>query len=167
MSMENVQKFIERVDSDEALRRQIEEQMASVEAPDAIAEQLAAFGEKVGLPFTAEEYQRECQKIPEEDLDNVAGGTSAEVIDLRHQGTLGNVDKRLKEAGEGWWSINRPQTLDTVLGKLGIDADTSGGFLNLGPGSVNNTYRDKQTGQMILHSEVMEFLKTGKKPWRQ
>jgi len=165
MSMENVQKFIERVDSDEALRRQIEEQMASVEAPDAIAEQLAAFGEKVGLPFTAEEYQRECQKIPEEELDNVAGGTATEDLEIKQHAD--QIKALMKKAGEGWWSLNRPQGIDSALGKLGIDADSSAGFLTLGPGSKNNTYRDKETGQMILHSEVMEFLKTGKKPWRQ
>ena len=166
MSMENVQKFIERVDSDEALRRQIEEQLASVEDPDAIAEQLAAFGEKVGLSFTAEEYQRECQKIPEEALDNVAGGTATEDEDILMKEKQ-NVLKRLDEAGLGWWDRNRPKGIDSALGLLGIETNSSSGLLGTGIGSRNNTYRDKQTGQMILHSEVIEFIRTGKKPWRQ
>jgi len=166
MSMENVQKFIERVDSDEALRRQIEEQMASAEDLDAIAEQLAAFGEKVGIPFTAAEYKMECQKLPEDDLDNVAGGTRTEVDEIDEYAFTAGI-KRLKEAGEGWWSVNRPQSSSTILEKLGIESDLSVGRFATGIGSKNNTYRDKQTGQMILHSEVIEYLRTGKKTWRQ
>jgi hypothetical protein len=35
----------------------------------------------------------------------------------------------------------------------------------LGIGSINNTYKDKETGQNILHSEVMQYLREGKKKW--
>ena len=105
----------------------------------------------------------ENQKLPEEALDAVAGGTKKETGELADSIYL--IQKRMDEAGEGMWSINRPQTIGTMLKKLGIEADLSEGFMGLG--SKNNTYRDIQTGQMILHSEVMEFIKTGKKSWRQ
>ena len=52
-----------------------------------------------------------------------------------------------------------------LLDSCGIEADisTGGGF---GIGSINNVYRDKETGQFIRHSEVLRFLKTGEKEWR-
>lgn len=161
MAKENVQKFIEKVDSDQELRQQIEAKMNGVNDVDAIAEGLAALSEEVGLPFTADEYKLASQKLPEADLDNVAGGTFKEINELldvqKYMGT------RLKEAGEGWWSRNRPQVMETQYEKLGIDVYLYGRFF--GAASKNNTYRCLKTGKMLLHSEVIEFMKTGKKSW--
>lgn len=162
MAKENVQKFIEKVDSDQALRQQIDAQMEGVKDMDAIAEGLAAFSEKAGLPFTADEYKRECQKLPEGDLDNVAGGTATEVKEIGD--LVDQLMERQKEAGVGWAGRN----FSSFSGRLkdcGIDADLSWGFIGTGAGSVNNTYRCMQTGKMLLHSEVIEFIKTGKKSW--
>lgn len=163
MSKENVQKFIEKVNNDQALRQEIEAKMEGVEEMDAIAEQLAAFSEKAGLPFTADEYKRECQKLPEGVLDNVAGGTATEFAEIT--GLQRELEQRMKEAGEGWWSVNRFQTWTTRLKKVGIEADLSAGFAYTGAGSRNNTYRCMKTGKMILHEEVINFIKTGKKSW--
>ena len=162
MAKENVQKFIEKVDSDQALRQQIEAKMEGVEEMDAIAEGLAAFSEKAGLPFTADEYKRECQKLPEGDLDNVAGGTRAEVQEIAD--LANKLTERQKEAGVGWAGRN----FSSYTGSLkdcGIEADLSWGFMATGAGSKNNTYRCMKTGKMLLHSEVIEFIKTGKKSW--
>lgn len=162
MAKENVQKFIEKVDSDQALRQQIDAQMEGVKDMDAIAEGLAAFSEKAGLPFTADEYKRECQKLPEGDLDNVAGGTRAEVKEIAD--LVDKLMERQKEVGVGWAARN----FSSFSGRLkdcGIDADLSWGILTTGARSVNNTYRCMKTGKMLLHSEVIEFIKTGKKSW--
>ena len=164
MAKENVKKFIERVNGDEDLRRQIEEQLETVTDENTIAEQLATFGEKVGLPFTPAEYKIESKKVSADQLDDVAGGTEREMTDLEFLMKKGFYNKRLEEVNKG--SIFKFGHTD-ILGKLGIEADLSGGFLGTGLGSKNNTYRDKETGQMILHSEVVEYIKTGEKTWRK
>lgn len=126
MSKENVKKFIEKVENDQALRQQI----AS-------------------------------QKLTEDDLGNVAGGTFKEINELLDvQKYMGD---RLKEAGEGWWGRNRPMLMETYYKKLGIDVNLYGRFF--GAASKNNTYRCMKTGKMLLHSEVIDFIKTGKKSW--
>ncbi len=163
MAKENVKKFIERVNGDEDLRRQIEEQLETVTDENTIAEQLATFGEKVGLPFTPAEYKIESKKVSADQLEDVAGGTFAEANDIHV--AFGAGKKLLEEKGCGWWTRYMASDEDK-LAALGIDANNSTG-LAYGIGSRNNTYRDKETGQMILHSEVIEYLKTGVKTWRQ
>lgn len=105
------------------------------------------------------------EKLSEEDMDNVAGGTYKETEELQYA---------LKIASDAWLKIGLWGRLKAgfgvdgpvdILSDLGIEADTSVGFF--GAGSVNNTYRDKETGQFLLHKEVIEFLKTGKKSWRK
>ena len=161
MAKENVQKFIEKINNDQELRQQIEAKMDGVEDVDAIAEVLAAFSEKAGLPFTANEYKLASQKLQEGDLDKVAGGTFAEVNDFLSLGK--EIEQRLKEAGASWWFRNRIRCWDTTFKKLGNDAEISGKLFGIC--SKNNTYRCMQTGKMILHSEVIDFIKTGKKSW--
>lgn len=113
------------------------------------------------------------KKLSVNQLDDVAGGTTSEVADL---GKLRNyIEQRAIErlGQEGWnkWNLEKMGgnflSADAVdfFAPLGIEANISRGFLGIG--SVNNTYRDKETGQMILHSEVVEYIKTGVRTWRQ
>ena len=100
------------------------------------------------------------KKMTTNQLDDVAGGTATEYNDFEILRSKGILEKRCREAGVG-----KVYGYANILNKLGIESDLSEGFLGIG--SVNNTYRDKETGQMILHSEVVEYLKTGEKTWRK
>lgn len=98
------------------------------------------------------------QKLPLDELDNVAGGTLREVNELSAAFRQSKVSdyRKLFWAGE---------SLEAILDKIGIVARTSEGFCGIGAGSVNNTYKEKSTGKMILHEEVIEYIRTGRKTW--
>ena len=61
MAQENVTKFIEMIDADEALVKKVNEMLADAGSEDDIASKLAAFSTELGLPFTVEEYKKEHQ----------------------------------------------------------------------------------------------------------
>lgn len=107
----------------------------------------------------------EKKKMTADQLDDVAGGTEKEMRELEAFGRDGGYRARAKEANIALKTLTFGHT--DALSQLGIEADLSYGFLGTGLGSKNNTYRDKETGQMILHSEVVEYLKTGEKTWRK
>jgi hypothetical protein len=102
--------------------------------------------------------QENVKKLSFDELDNVAGGTLREVNQLaaafRESKVSGH--RRLFWAGE---------SLEATLDKIGIVTRTSEGFCGIGAGSVNNTYKEKSTGKMILHEEVIEYIRTGRKSW--
>ena len=106
------------------------------------------------------------EKLSEEDMDNVAGGTWTESRDL-WEAMRKNCGSSTVLGQKGWNSFNQDwYTFARILGDVGIDANTSTGG-GVGIGSVNNTYRDKETGQFLLQKEVIEYLETGKKSWRK
>ena len=106
----------------------------------------------------AQENVNELQKLSLDEMDSVAGGTWKEVAELIQ--AFNSNPKMVKANG-----YNRvcDLTMEDALRKVGIEAKTSAGFF--GAGSVNNVYRDKNTGKMLLHEEVIEFLRTGRKTW--
>lgn len=61
MAQENVTKFIEMIDADEALVKKVNELLADAGSEDDIVSKLAAFSTELGLPFTVEEYKKEHQ----------------------------------------------------------------------------------------------------------
>ena len=107
----------------------------------------------------------EVEKLSDEELENVAGGTDIEAVEL-----WGAVGENINNGGflkkDGWNNFNVGfYTLAGILDDYGIEANVSRGTFNLGLDSVNNTYRDMKTGQFLLHKEVVDFVKTGKKSW--
>ena len=101
----------------------------------------------------------EVEKLSETDLDEVAGGTFNENVELNRSLYQSPI---LKE--HGWNGFNiQFYSFARILSDVGIEARTSEGFL--GGGSVNNVYRDMRTGQFLLHKEVVDFVKTGQKSW--
>ena len=95
----------------------------------------------------------ETQKLSEESLDNIAGGTWKESSEL-----VKEYNKKV--------SFLRETNIDGLaerLREMGIDAKISFGFYGIG--SDTNTYRCMKTGKMLLHSEVVEFLRTDRKSW--
>ena len=112
----------------------------------------------------------DAEKLSEEELDAVAGGTNKEfmaLIDVLRNGPICDKVQKMMAANPpdiGFWDGSETRT-KKFLNSCGIEADisTGGGF---GIGSINNVYRDKETGQFIRHSEVLRFLKTGDREWR-
>lgn len=114
--------------------------------------------------------EKEMKKLDMEDMNAVAGGTSKECSELedalRNYGHNWNLGWR-----EGWrrgLTMGLSQAFSTgaieeVLDGMGIKADCSKGLLGIG--SKNNVYKDKKTGMNLLHSEVIEYIKTGRKSW--
>ena len=100
--------------------------------------------------------QENVKKLSFDELNNVAGGTLREKNQLqaafRQSKVFGHLNLYLVANGH-----------EAALDKIGIVAKTSEGFI--GAGSVNNTYKEKSTGKMILHEEVIEYIRTGRKTW--
>ena len=100
------------------------------------------------------------EKLSEEDMDNVAGGTWTESRDL-WEAMRKNCGSSTVLGQKGWNSFNQDwYTFARILGDVGIEANTAWS-------GANNNYRDKETGQFLLQKEVIEYLETGKKSWRK
>ena len=108
----------------------------------------------------AQENVNELQKLSLDEMDSVAGGTWKEVAELVD--AFNSDPKRVPDPNHGY---NRatPLTMEDDLRTVGIEAKTSSGFF--GAGSDNNRYKDAKTGKMLLHAEVVEFLRTDRKTW--
>ena len=100
--------------------------------------------------------QENAKKLSFDELNNVAGGT------LREKNQLQAAFRQSKVFGH-LYSYLLANLHEATLDKIGIVAKTSEGFI--GAGSVNNTYKEKSTGKMILHEEVIEYIRTGRKTW--
>jgi hypothetical protein len=102
--------------------------------------------------------QENVKKLSFDELNNVAGGT------LREVNQLSAAFRQSKVFGH-LYSYLLANLHEATLDKIGIVAKTSEGFCGIGAGSVNNTYKEKSTGKMILHEEVIEYIRTGRKSW--
>lgn len=102
----------------------------------------------------------DAEKLSEEDMDNVAGGNYKENQELAL--TMKKYCGGSTVLGQkGWNSFNQDwYTFARILGDVGIEANTAWS-------GANNNYRDKETGQFLLQKEVIEYLETGKKSWRE
>ena len=99
--------------------------------------------------------QENAKKLSFDELNNVAGGT------LREKNQLQAAFRQSKVFHLNLYLVANGH--EAALDKIGIVAKTSEGIL--GAGSVNNTYKEKSTGKMILHEEVIEYIRTGRKTW--
>ncbi len=45
-----------------------------------------------------------------------------------------------------------------ILGKMGIDADINTGLLGTGINSKTNVYKDKETGKVLTHEQVIAHI---------
>ena len=95
------------------------------------------------------------QKLSLDELDNVAGGTRREMKEL---GAAYN-------SRVPWYKELTPDGVVKKLREMGIETNSSWGIMGTGINSVNNTYKEIKTGKMLLHEEVVEFLRTGRKVW--
>lgn len=94
------------------------------------------------------------EKLSEEDMDKVAGGTYKENNEL-----FCAIHNSPMLAKHGWNQFNMAfYSYARILSDAGIDADTAWS-------GANNAYRDKETGQFLLQKEVINYLETGKKSW--
>lgn len=116
------------------------------------------------------EGTKETKKLKLEEMDTVSGGTRTESEEIWK--ALNDSSKRWELMGRGVWRSAltgglsgefSTGAIEEVLNGMGIEANCSRGFFGIG--SKNNTYRDKETGAMLLHSEVLDYIKTGKKTW--
>lgn len=105
----------------------------------------------------------EVRKISLGDMEDVSGGTwtenreiSAAMNEAHEKGLHLNAD-----SANIFHDVRSERNLD----KIGIECHASSGCWGIG--SVNNTYRDKETGQYILHEEVLDYIRTGQKSWRK
>ena len=96
-----------------------------------------------------------------EQLDNVAGGTIAELKEL-----VGALQSNSVARGLGKAYSHIPAVSEAIkygvakeLFKMGIEADISVGFCGTGIGSKNNKYRDTSTGKSLTHAEVLNRIK--------
>ena len=92
------------------------------------------------------------------ELEQIAGGTVGQLDDLVRAGVNNPFLKDLAGLGThvpGANAITR-DLMEDFLGKIGINADISIGFLGTGLGSENNKYTDKATGQSLSHAEVLK-----------
>ena len=104
----------------------------------------------------------EVKKLSLNEMENVSGGTLDECTEINMLVTAGITSGKYKNIKRSW-SLTDPGVTEKYLDQFGIECHASAPFLGIG--RVNNTYKDKETGQNILHSEVMHFLRNGEKKW--
>lgn len=107
-------------------------------------------------------------EINDKVLDSVSGGTCAEcreitsaIAESENSRGLGKVANALSYLPG--CSAGGAYGVEVALDSMGIDADTSVGFMGIG--SKKNTYVDRATGAKISHGEVLNYIRTGRKSW--
>ena len=104
----------------------------------------------------------EVKKLSLNEMENVSGGTNYECVEINSVIAAGITSGKYKNIKRSW-SLTDTGVTEKYLDQFGIECHASAPFLGIG--SINNTYKDKETGQNILHSEVMQYLREGKKKW--
>ena len=104
----------------------------------------------------------EVKKLSLNEMENVSGGTLDECTEINMLVTAGIISGKYKNIKRSW-AFSDSSVTEEYLDQFGIECHASAPFLGIG--SINNTYKDKETGQNILHSEVMHFLRNGEKKW--
>lgn len=114
--------------------------------------------------------EKEMKKLDMEAMNEVSGGTFKESEEIEealmkygHNWELGLRDSWRNGLSGGTSKAFSTGAIEEVLDGMGIKADCSKGLLGIG--SKNNVYKDKKTGMNLLHSEVLEYIKTGRKSW--
>lgn len=97
-------------------------------------------------------------RINDFELDNVVGGTVAELKDLvkactdnPHMKSFVGIAIHLPPA-----TLAAAYAMESKLSEMGIDANISVGVLGTGLFSKNNTYIERKTGCKLAHAEVVE-----------
>ena len=94
-------------------------------------------------------------KMSDMELENVAGGTHREMVEL-HSAITPN-PSGLGTYIPGLSEITKQSIVQKLKDKYGM-AHIDIGWLGLGIASENNTYKDIKTGKSLTHSEVMKRL---------
>lgn len=96
-----------------------------------------------------------------EQLDNVAGGTIAELKELVEALQSNSVARGLGKAYSHIPAVSEAIKYGVArdLFNMGIEADISVGFCGTGIGSKNNTYKDNANGKSLTHAQVLERIK--------
>ena len=95
-------------------------------------------------------------KMNDMELENVAGGTHREMVEL-HSAMTKNPSK-LGTHIPGISEITKSHIIDRLKDEYGIEAHIDIGWLGMGIASENNTYKDIKTGKSLTHQEVMKRL---------
>lgn len=78
MSTDNIRTFLDKATTDPALQARVAEAYRSAQL--ATAEALASLSAEAGTPFTVEEFLTAQTELSEKDLEGVAGGVGAGLI---------------------------------------------------------------------------------------
>ena len=105
----------------------------------------------------------ELEKMSDEELEAVAGGTVGEFEELTKAIVSNPTLKKLGGFDSHVPALNgllANQVEKFLQDNLQIDADISLGFLGTGAGSKNNKYVDMTTGKYISHEEVLKRIES-------
>lgn len=95
-------------------------------------------------------------KMSDMELENVAGGTHREMVEL-HSAMAKN-PSGVGPYVPGISEIIKLDVIERLKDEYGIEAHIDIGWLGLGIASENNTYKDIKTGKSLTHKEVMKRL---------
>ena len=108
----------------------------------------------------------ELEKLSDDELEQVAGGTIGEFKDLIQAITenvkIPEIVKKLGVAEANVPIINKTiaSGIESILqDRYGIDADIRLGMLDIGIFSKNNKYTDIATGKSLTHQEVLKRIR--------
>ena len=109
----------------------------------------------------------ELEKLSDEELEKVAGGTVGELEDLT--GAMLSNWSVLEKFGKGAAHVPGTNHLlareitNILKNDLEISADIDLGWGGTGMGSGANTYKDISTGRKLSHGEVLDRIKNADK----
>ncbi len=112
MAQENVMKFIEMAQEDEALNARLGKIVDEEESNEDVSV-ILSLAEEVGLPFTFEELLAEMRKLDDDELDAVAGGGEVQSLKfLKEANDLLSDTEKAKDKG--------PSSADYVKAGVGV-----------------------------------------------
>ena len=106
--------------------------------------------------------------LTDEQLDNVNGGTCAQLHELTKALTSNNAilkfcagaaELATKYKAGCIANIPLSYAMEGLLGDLGVKAYVSVGWLGTGANEVENSYKNKVTGASYSHAEVLDRVK--------
>ncbi|MBR2214875.1 MAG: hypothetical protein IJ849_03835 [Selenomonadaceae bacterium] len=101
-------------------------------------------------------------KMEEQELEQVAGGTLTEMVELFRVFESRGHGKNKNTIGvylPGFNEIAKSDIKSRLKNDYGIEANIDIGWLGVGIASENNMYKDIKTGKALTHQEVMQRIK--------
>ena len=104
----------------------------------------------------------ENSKMSDMEMENVTGGTHAEMVELYRVFESKKSGKHKNSIGvylPGFNEIAKDGIKKRLRNDYGIEAHIDIGWLGMGISSECNTYKDIKTGRSMTHQEVMQRIK--------